>query len=61
MAAILDFPSRMWGYDIVLGTIVTGDPKNIGFAIEILFLSLIHPDIPWGYFYSPPPITTYEC
>ena len=57
MAAILDFPSRMWGYDIVLCTIVTGDPENIGFAAEISFLLLIHTEIPWGVF-LPPTVTT---
>ena len=38
-AAILNFPLTVWSYDIVLGTMVTGDPKNIGFAVETAFLA----------------------
>ena len=31
---ILDFSIPVWRDDIVLGPIVTGDPENIGCAVE---------------------------
>ena len=39
VAAILDFPLTVLSYDIVLGTMVTGDSENIGFAVETAFLA----------------------
>jgi hypothetical protein len=39
VAAILDFSLPCQCYDIVLCAIVTGDPENIGFAVETAFLA----------------------
>ena len=36
---ILDFPLPVWRDDIVLGPIVTGDPENLGFAVETAILA----------------------
>jgi hypothetical protein len=38
---ILDFPIPVWRDDIVLGPIVTGDPENIGFAVETVILAVL--------------------
>jgi hypothetical protein len=45
MADILDLLLPVLFYGIVLVTIVTGHPENIGFAVETVFLSCLHADI----------------
>ena len=48
MAAILDFRLSGWFHNVGISTIETLDPKNMGVAAGILFLSGVELEIPWG-------------
>jgi hypothetical protein len=55
LAAILDFLTPLVSgimEDVIIELL---DSENGKVALEMLFLSLAHPEISWGYFHPPPP------
>ena len=55
LAAILDFLTPLVSGILENCTIELLDSENGGVAVEILFLSLTHPEITWGVLLLPPP------
>jgi hypothetical protein len=49
MAAIFDLPITLKSRSILISPIVFPDPKNVGVAVEISFLSCIHAEIRYTY------------
>jgi hypothetical protein len=58
------FPTPVWCYSLwgLLDTIVTGDPENIGFAVETVFLSGLQAEIcVLPVWWSPSWISHFRC
>ena len=58
-AAIFDFPLPVWSHNIPSITVGLLDPKNIGVAVEIMFLTGVEAEIHGGIVY--PMLATYVC